>query len=255
MPGIQVHMPTISFSGQAAKWRFFSFGLSLLLGAALYVGETSPFFRAAAPQVSGNDRLPAAEIEAVLASTNVHIFALVPREMEQRLRLNFPELLDADVHVWLPNTVTVEVHERRPIIVWSQDSGYTWIDEKGVAFRPRGSADGLITVQAQNAPVPLTTAQGDPLSPTPFISTTLVEAVQLLAPHAPTGTGIIYDAQYGLGWIDNRGWNVFFGDQPRDMALKLRVYESMVQMVSSKGIQPAFMSVQYPGAPYYRMAQ
>ena len=39
------------------------------------------------------------------------------------------------------------------------------------------------------------------------------------------------------------------------MALKLRVYNSLVQMVNAKGITPAFISVQYPKAPYYRMTQ
>ena len=170
----------------------------------------------------------------------------MPRDLQQRLRLNFPELLDADVSVWLPNKVMVEVRERKPVIVWQQDGGYTWIDETGVAFRPRGAAEGLITVQAQNAPVPVTSAQSDPLSPAPFISSDLVEAARALAPHAPKGQSMTYDAQYGLGWSDNRGWQVFFGEQARDVALRLRVYDSLIQMVSSKGIHPEFISVQYP---------
>jgi hypothetical protein len=255
MPGIEVHMPTISFSGRAAMWRFVSFGLSLLLGAALYLAGTSPLFRAAAPQVTGNERIPAAEIEAVMASTSLQVFTLVPQDLEQRLRLSFPDLLDVEVGVWLPNAVTVEVHERKPVIVWNQSGGYTWIDETGVAFRPRGSAEGLVTVQAQNAPIPETAEPSDPLSPAPFISPELVAAVQVLAPHVPAGAAVMYDARHGLGWTDNRGWQVFFGEKARDMALKLRVYDSMVQMVSSKGIHPAFISVEYPEAPYYRMTQ
>jgi hypothetical protein len=255
MPGIEVHMPTISFSGQAAKWRFVSFGLSLFLGAALYLAATDPLFQAAAPQVAGNARIPADEIGTVLATTKLQIFQLVPRDLEQRLRLNFPDLLDAHVGVWLPNVVTVEVRERTPVLIWSQDGGYTWIDETGIAFRPRGSADGLFTVQAQNAPVPVTTEQTDPLTPTPFVSPDLVAAVRALAPHAPSGADLIFDSQHGLGWTDSRGWVVFFGEQARDAALKLRVYDSVVRMVDSKGVHPAMISVEYPEAPYYRMAQ
>ncbi len=59
--------------------------------------------------------------------------------LERQLRLNFPELLKARVTVWLPNRVYVELVERTPAIVWNQDGGYTWIDESGVAFRPRGA--------------------------------------------------------------------------------------------------------------------
>ena len=66
---------------------------------------------------------------------------------------------------------------------------------------------------------------------------------------------MLYDERYGLGWTDSRGWQAYFGTEARDMALKLQVYESMVQMVDARGIRPAFMSVQYPSAPYYRMTQ
>lgn len=255
VPGMEIHMPTISFSGQAAKWRFVSFALVLLLGAALYAAGTAPLFEAGAAQVTGNARLPADEIEAVLANSHRQIFELVPAELERRLRLNFPELLDARVSVGLPNSVWVEVRERTPVIDWSQNGGYTWIDASGVAFRPRGAVDGLITVQAQNAPVPVTAEPADPLSPAPFVSPDLVEAARALAPNAPAGAVMIFDAQHGLGWIDSRGWQVFFGDQARDVALKLRVYDSMVRLVNTKGVHPTFISVEYPEAPYYRMTQ
>ena len=42
---------------------------SLALGAGLYLAATSPFFRAGAPQVSGNARIPAEEIGAVVSPT------------------------------------------------------------------------------------------------------------------------------------------------------------------------------------------
>ena len=255
IPGIEVQMPTISFSGPGAKWRFVSFALSLLLGAALYILGTSQFFRAAPVQVSGNQRIAPEEIGAVLGISDLQVFTLVPADLERRLRLNFPELLEVHVMLGLPNQVQVQLVERTPVLVWTQDGGYTWIDESGVAFRPRGTVENMITVQAQSAPKPLAAAISDPLTPLPFIAPDLVAAVKALAPYAPAGTAIIFDPRYGLGWTDSRGWQVFFGDQARDMALKLTVYESMVEMVGAKGIRPAFISVQYPSAPYYRMSQ
>lgn len=255
MAGVEVHMPTINFTAPAAKWRFVSFGLSLLLGAAIYAAWTVPMFVTAPPQVSGNERIPAAEIEAVLGSTNTPVFTLVPRELERRLRLNFPEMLEAHVSVWLPNAVVVSVRERRPIIVWNQGGGYTWIDETGVAFRPRGGSEGLISVQAETSPTQSSAVAADPLTPLPFIPTDLVSEVQALAPHVPAGASIMYDERHGLGWTDNRGWQVFFGAQGRDVPLKLRVYDSLVQAVTSKGIRPDFISVEYADAPYYRLTQ
>ena len=255
VPGMQIQLPAISFSGPEAKWRFFSLALSALLGAALYLAGTSPVFRAAPIQVFGSTRISAEEFSAVLGSDNSQVFLLVPQQLERKLRLNFPELLVARVTVTLPNQVYVEVAERVPAIEWHQGEGYTWIDEAGVAFRPRGSAEGIIKVQAQSAPKPVGTAAPDALAPLPFLSKDLIAAVRALAPYAPAGTTLFYDERYGLGWTDSRGWQAYFGDQARDMALKVRVYESLVQMVSSKGIRPVLINVQYPSAPYYRMNQ
>jgi len=255
MPGIEISMPTISFSGTGAKWRFVSFGVSLLLGAGLYLAGTSPAFRAAPPQVIGNQRIPAEELGAVLGVGNAQIFTLVPSDLERRLRLNFPELLAARVTLALPNAIHIEIEERTPAVAWYQDGGYTWIDENGIAFRPRGAAEDVVAVQALNAPQPASATSSDPLTPLPYVSPDLIAAVRELAPHAPAGSSIIYDARYGLGWADSRGWQAFFGEQARDMPLRLRVYESMVEMVGEKGVRPAFISVQYPSAPYYRMSQ
>jgi hypothetical protein len=82
-----------------------------------------------------------------------------------------------------------------------------------------------------------------------------VAAARALGPHAPAGAAIIYDVEYGFGWADSRGWQVFFGEEARDVELKLRVYDSLVEMVGAKGIRPLFINVQYPSAPYYRMSQ
>jgi cell division septal protein FtsQ len=255
MPGVEIRLPAVSFSGPGAKWRFVSFGISLLLGAAMYMAGTSELFRAGAAQVTGNQRIRADEIGAVLGIGNSQVFTLIPSELERRLRLNFPDILAARVTIGLPNQVYVEVTERTPIVVWNQGSAYTWIDDSGVAFRPRGTAEHVISVQAEQAPSPAITSAGDPLSPLPFISPDLVATIKVLAPYAPSGASLIYDQRLGLGWQDNRGWQAFFGDQARDLSLRLRVYDSMVAMMAAKGIRPEFISVQYPSGPYYRMAQ
>ena len=39
------------------------------------------------------------------------------------------------------------------------------------------------------------------------------------------------------------------------MPLKVRVYESLVNSLVSSGKAPAFISVVYPDAPFYRMAE
>ena len=257
MPGIQVRMPSIAMPNFEVGWRWFSFFISLLLAAAIYLAWTLPTFRVVAANVTGNQRVSADEINGVLNSAGQLIFTLLPADLESRLRINYPELASVKVDITLPNTITVNVVERQPVILWQQNGGYTWIDANGVAFRPHGSqgADNLISVTALAAPAPGLPSTTDPLSPIPFLSADMLKAIQTLAANLPSGTAMIYDPHNGLGWADGRGWQVFFGSNAKDMVLKLKVYQSLITSLASRGITPTFISVQYVNAPYYRMTK
>ncbi len=251
MPDVRLHAPTMPRI--RVGWRLLSFFLSLLLGAATYLAWTLPIFRVGDLQVTGNSRLSAAEISAVLNLAGQPVFTLIPDDLVTRLRLNYPELASADVMVGLPNQVYVRVSERQPVILWQQGGGFTWIDATGLAFRPRGNVAGLILVTGLTAPPAGVPSMDDPLSPPPYMSVELVSAIQMLAPSAPAGTTITYDADNGLGWTDSRGWRVFFGSNPKDMVLKVRVYQTLVNSVTARGLYPVFIDVARVDAPYYRM--
>jgi cell division septal protein FtsQ len=250
-----VHLPRPRFG-----WRSVSFVLVALLGAALYAAFNLPQLRVVEAQVVGNQFLTPAEVNAVMNIAGEPIFLLSPSDLETRLRLNYPELASVRVSVSLPNLVTVNAVERKPVIRWEQFGSYTWVAEDGVAFRPRGEVVGLISVYAETAPPvgggeSIVSAQGDPLNPAPFISVQMVQAVQGLAAHVPPGQSIVYDERMGFGWDDPRGWRAYFGVTAHDVALKMRVYEAMVDSLTQRGIRPALINVTYPTAPYYRMTQ
>jgi hypothetical protein len=46
---------------------------------------------------------------------------------------------------------------------------------------------------------------------------------------------------------------VFFGSKAKDMALKMRVYQALVDSVTARGLYPVFINVARVDAPYYRM--
>jgi cell division protein FtsQ len=232
-----------------------SFLLVALLGAALYFAFNAPQLQVTQAQVTGNQMLPPEEINAALNIAGQPAFLLVPSKLEKQLRLTFPEITYARVDVTLPNVVSVSVIERKPVIRWEQGSSFTWISEDGVAFRPRGEAPGLISVLALSAPPTEGNVSPDSLTPAPFISSHMVRAIKGLANHVPPGAVILYDTSFGFGWNDPRGWKVYFGTNASDMELKMRVYESMVNSLSGRGIQPALINVTYPTAPYYRMSE
>lgn len=234
--------------------RAISFILAGIFGAAIFFAYNLPYFRVTQAQITGNQMLSVQEINSAMGIINQPIFSLKPADLETRLRLNFPELVSAQVTVGLPNLVVVNLVERHPVIRWEQGGGYTWIAEDGVAFRPRGDMPELISVVAESAPA-LRLSTSDPLNPVPFISTEMVQSLQGLGAHVPPGMVIIYSPDYGFGWNDPRGWRVYFGTSADDMELKMRVYEAMVNSLTQRGIRPAMINVTYPTAPYYRMSQ
>jgi len=256
---IALHMPrsdmrSFSIPRPRFGWRFVSFVLVALLGTAIYFAFNLPELRVTEARVTGNQILTSADINSVLNIAGQPIFLLTTSDLETRLRLNYPELASVRVDVSLPNLVSVNMTERKPVIRWEQGGGYTWVAEDGVAFRPRGEMVGLISIVAVSAP-PVVGNGADPLSPAPFISTEMVEAVKGLAGHVPPGMSILYDAGLGFGWNDPRGWRVYFGTSASDVELKMRVYESMVSSLTQRGIRPALINVTFPTAPYYRMSQ
>lgn len=232
-----------------------SFFVAALLATALYFAFNTPQLQVAEAQVAGNQILTPAEINAALDIAGQPVFLLIPSELEKRLRLQFPELAAARVDVNLPNIVSVQVVERKPVVRWEQGDGYTWISEEGIAFRPHGEIPGLISVRAFAAPPLEGIVSSDPLTPAPFLAPELIRSVEGLAGHVPPGVSILYDADFGFGWNDPRGWQVYFGTSARDVELKMRVYESMVASLTGRGLQPALINVTYPTAPYYRLSE
>jgi hypothetical protein len=235
--------------------RLVSLTLVFVLIGALYFLWTSPTFHVTQPLITGAARMDPTRIAAGLGVDGQSIFLMRADELEARLRLGFPELASAQVTIGLPNQVSVSVTERQPIILWQQGEGYTWVDSSGVAFHPHGQVDGLILVRALAAPPGGLPAEGDPFAPPAYVAPDIVKAIQTLAPSAAPGSTLIYDPADGLGWNDGRGWQVFFGTDPKDMTLKLQVYQSLVDSLLQRNIYPVLISVVHADAPYYRMEQ
>jgi hypothetical protein len=233
-------------------WRLLSFVLVLLFATGLYLFLSLPLFSVSAARITGNQRITADELNAALELNGRPIFLLTPEKIKENALQAYPELASIDVTVDLPNIVRVKVTERQPIIQWQQDSGYAWIDETGTAFRPRGEAPGLIVVQALNPPPALNEPFANPLVPAQFISVETVKALTALAPYVPPGTPILYDPATGLSWTDGRGWQAVFGLSDEDVEGKVRVYQSLVDWLTQRGIRPNLINVAYPGAPFYR---
>lgn len=229
-------------------WRLLSGVLILLIVLALYALWTAPVFRVNSATIIGNQHLPADEIKIALGLNNVPVFLIAPEILEESLLRFFPELETVSVKVDFPARLTVTVQERRPVLAWIEDNAMTWVDAQGYAFRPRGDAPGLIVVMATGRPAFI-----QPEGQTQFLPPDLMHALRVIAPHVPAGTPILYDPLYGLGWNDPRGWRTYFGSSIDDLALKLRLHETLINALLQRGLRPSLVSVAYPNALIYRL--
>jgi len=89
----------------------------------------------------------------------------------------------------------------------------------------------------------------------PFLPDDLSKTITALSMNLPEGSNLVFDPQYGLGWNDPKGWKVFFGHSYQESALKLQVYQIMLDHLAKENIQPTMISVEYPNAPFYRVEQ
>jgi cell division protein FtsQ len=262
--GAEVRLPAIPFI--QLGWRAVSLLMVLVMSASLILMWKAPVFRVGTVEAVGLKRLTVSDLNAVMGTFGKSIFSLNPSAIRQGLSQAFPELSKVSVRVNLPAKVKVVVAERQPIISWTQDGVETWVDADGVSFPPRGVPEntlvkvegygampGETSIEDQNsAPMPATSLT-TPNQPALKLSPEFISAILALGAKMPDGTVLVYDSEHGLGWNDPNGWDVFFGDENQDMAMKLAVYQALVERLESEGIQPALISVEYVHAPYYRM--
>ena len=249
-------------------WRLISAALVFCVAALLIALWNAPLFQLGQARLEGAKRLTAADINTVLKVDGLSVVQASPRQMERDLQAAFPDLASVHVSVGLPASLTVQVTERQPVIAWKVGDSVQWVDQNGMAFPVRGTVNGLVEVDAQAAPAASlpapstgdatvsaagTTAQ--PKAPAPFIDPTLVKAILTLSPQVPQGTPILYSQEYGLGWNDPQGWQVYFGNSLDNMDEKLTMYKAIVADLNKQNIHPKIISVQFPRAPFYRLEQ
>ncbi len=246
----KVHAPTLSIPQLGPRW--VSAGMTLLLGFLLLTMWTASPFAVKGADVVGNQRIGAAEINAVLGMVGRPIFDAIPAQIEANLHTAYPDLASVKVQVGFLNRITVDVVERTPVLAWYQNGVVTWIDANGVAFTPRGEVQGLVQVAATEAPTNVPLDSTLPLYAQKFITPELVQAMSKLSADVPAGMPMTFDPVYGMGWQDPRGWSVYFGQDAKDISLKTSVYQAIVDTLTLQGIQPTLISVEFLNAPFYK---
>ena len=252
--GAEMRLPSIPTLG--VGWRLFSALLIGILGFMIYFLWSSPFFTVGTIDVSGLVRLSNDEINAVADVVGKSIIFVDTEIVEKNLRAAFPGLENITVESEVPNKVLVNLVERQPVLAWQQDGQTYWIDESGMAYLPHGGSIPSITVQGSDLLAASASASElveDGEVQDQSIPKDLVKAIQTLSQKIPENSPITYDNQHGIGWYDQRGWQVYFGTGGEDMDLKWMVYWKTFKWLKQAGIQPTLIRVEHVHAPYYRL--
>jgi cell division septal protein FtsQ len=254
IPGAEMRFPAIP--QYQIGMRLVSGLLTLTLGVILYFLWSSPFFAVKKIEVAGLQRLTSRDVNTVLNPDNQPIFSFSSLSLEKKLATAFPEFSKVSVEINMPNSVIATVSERVPILKWRQDGRTVLIDANGFAFPDRAiqeNGPSLAVEALSSPPAAIIDPVKDATTQTPFLSSEMVSAIVSMGAQVPTGTTMIYDEQHGgLGWKDNRGWEVYLGDV-RDIDMKLKVYTAILKKLKKEEITPILISVVSVHAPYIRV--
>lgn len=270
--GSELRLPSIPMVHPG--WRLLSGAIAIAALVGIYSFWNSEFFRVISAEVTGPQRISAEEMNGVLKLENLSVIEIDTSVIKKELTKAYPELIDVQVAVEMPNIVSVSASERQPVIAWQRGDQLQWLDAEGVIFPARGDAGPLVTIQSEDS-LPMVAIIEDPEAvatqtaeagkssaeeqkavetPAPRnVDPMLIAAAQTLSQKLPPETVIVYSTQNGLGWNDPQGWQVFIGTDLSNFEEKYGMYQGLANHLARQGETPVLISVEHLNAPFYRL--
>jgi hypothetical protein len=205
---------------------------------------SGPDFQVTQPEVLGIEYMSPSRVRTIAGASGQTIFKVDPSEITRRLE-SLPEIKTAQVRVHWPNNVVIEIEERQPVLAWN-DAGQTWLlSADGLAFFHQGAIPGLVYIHSLTSVLDI----GNPLDP--VIEREKIAAAYDLSLLVEDPSRLLFDARYGFGFRDDRGWMAYFGFSG-DMSVKIMIYKEIAQHLETEGYPATLVSVQDIEAPFYR---
>lgn len=224
--------------------RVFSLVIVLLALGSIIRFARSDQFKVDQITVEGNAMLPAAQIRSLAGIEGQSIFFLDPMQIKSTLE-GTAEVKEATIKMAWPNRVEVTIDERYPAVEWNDAGRIWWLSVDGVAYVQHGEGRSLIKVQSEQSYL-----QVGEDAQAPVVNPALMRSVASLSKQLPEVTSWNFSPVHGLGFIDEHGWQIFFGTSG-DIPMKVRIYESIAEKIISDGLQVVMISVEDSDAPYY----
>jgi cell division protein FtsQ len=177
----------------AATW----IGIPGMIGTAIAEGAGRAGFRVEQIEVTGLKRMDRMSVYAVALDQQSRAMPLVDLDAVREKLLRYGWIADAHVSRRLPNTLLVDIVERKPAAVWQDNGQLTLIDATGVLLEPVNPA--------AIPDLPLVIGPGADRQEAGYQA--LLAAAPALKPRVKAAT-----------WIGNRRWDLTF-DSGETLAL------------------------------------
>lgn len=244
--GVRIERPL-----EFTRWRLISAFMFVMFVLILVLFFTSDLFYVRSIQARGNDFVAREEVFAFANIADYHMFWLDPDEVRDNV-LRSSSIADVAVELgWPPNLVSIHVQERQPAIIWSEAGNETWIDIQGRVMPARAAMPEVLRINA------VVDASGGPsatLTDLRNLDKDLVLGALRLQEFLPAGANLDYDPINGLGWTNERGWQIWMGiDAAAGMSEKIKAYQAYIDNLDSRGIEVSELNIANPDAPFYRL--
>jgi cell division septal protein FtsQ len=115
--------------------------LAMLVSAgAIYGLASGPAFGYSRVEITGTVVTSPAAVQAMLGlKKGTNLFGLATEPLEAQIR-DIPSIADANISVGLPDTIRVDVTDRRPIVIWAAAGHRFVVDDGGTLFADLGKA-------------------------------------------------------------------------------------------------------------------
>lgn len=222
--------------------RWISFILLMIVGCSFFFMGYDKTFKITGIDVAGATTLSDEAVIEASGIDNVHILWVDP-EMAARKVAEIPNVLTATVEIAWPNNALITIAEREPVLMWDQAGERFWVDSNGRLMQARQYKSELLLILSQ---------QTEDLKPGDWIPRYVLDGALQLDNLRPNIDVLYYKSDTGLSYLDGRDWEAYFG-VGTDMNQKLVVYESLVNELMARDLQPDYISVINKEKPFYRL--
>ncbi len=229
-----------------ARW-LLAFALAGLLTVLAYASFDRVFYVYEGRIVGARYLEPSLIYETAVVHEQ-NIFWIRPRAIARNV-IGLPGVKAVRVGCALPARVTIEVVERKPVVLWrtSNQSRDWWLDEDGVVLPYQGdpdSPDTIFVVDSSDRQL----EEGVQIEPEG-----LIHSVLQLAEAMPQARLFFFSSDRGLSYrhqADDTEWMVYVGTSD-SLQRKIQAVDVITDYLGESGIHPGYVDVRWPERPVY----